>query len=69
MQQIVILVFSLVFLFVCFCCSYLCTVLSLSSGEPQKERYLPANEEFQNRRGKEPKGGLINAGSTLSLKY
>ena len=40
----------------------------LSSGKPQKERYLQANEEFQNRQGEDSKG-LINADSILSLKY
>ena len=40
----------------------------LSSGKLQKERYLQANEEFQNRQGEDPKG-LINADSILSLKY
>ena len=75
-QQTIILVLSVFclfvccccFLLVCFCCSYFMYSDVVKFRETSKERYLQANEEFQNRQGEDPKG-LINADSILSLKY
>ena len=64
----VVVVVVVVFCLFVFVVPTSCTVMWLSSGKPQKERYLQANEEFQNRQGEDPKG-LINADSILSLKY